>query len=183
MRELFVFCNPQNAYKRMSRSEISDKIDRLTIEYDRLLSFRDDYLEHSETSDYESIVNQKENMALFITIFHNQPVTAIGDIRDFFTSSSYIFNPREREDSELLLPDLDVVWLKANIFSDQGAKEISRFYESHGWRTHVFDGSVSKIMLPCYSEREDDEIEVFDPKELRIIASQKVGYDLERLCF
>ncbi len=183
MSELIVFCNPQQVYRGKLEQDVARDYTKMAIEdYDKLISFDEKYMPFVETPDYDSNVGSKNGRSLLLTLFAQQPMIRVGNVHRNFQSSSYLFNPES--DSELLLPDLDIVQLEGNSQIKDAAKTIKQFYEAFGWKAYIFDGKISdKQEITPTSSRLQKTIEIINPAILRYIAKEKVRYVLDNLCF
>ena len=184
MSELIIFCIPQQVYAGKPEQDIAKEYTKMAIEdYDRLISFDENYMPFVEAPDYGSVVGQKNERNLLLTLFAQQPMIRVGDINNNFLSSSYLFNP-ESSDEGLLLPDLDIIQINGDSQVREAANTIKQFYEEFGWRAYIFEGKITerKEINPAYG-RYKQPIEIIDPDVLREIAKEKVGYSLTDLCF
>jgi len=187
MTELFVICNPGEVYKGMPEQEVARKYTSMAIDdYDKLIEFEESYMPHVETPDFEAKIGAKGNKDLMVTAFIRQPIVRVGPINEWFTSSSYLFNPASG-DSELLLPDLDIVQISGSTKVREAAEEIKQFYEQYGWQVCVFEGDFNKRkkVAPTSGRYKQSylNIWVLEPEALRKLAHEKTGYSLDDLCF
>lgn len=184
MSELIIFCNPKQVYSGKLEKDIDRDYTKMAIEdYDKLISFNEEYMPFVEIPDYESVVGQKNGRNLLFALFFNQPVIKVGHINSKFQSSSYLFNPKSIDES-LLLPDLDIIQIEGVSQVRDAANTIKKFYEAFGWQTYIFDGKIEdKKEIKPTSNRYNQSIQIIDPKILREIAKEKVNYNLTDLCF
>jgi hypothetical protein len=182
---LLLLCHPHNAYRDLPEASVGTAYRRMAIDdYDAMVEFDPVYDLFKEEPDYGEIVGKKDGRNLVVLVFHAQPMTRIGRMRQPVVSSSYLFNPQG--DPEML-PDLDVVEVSAEnrpITESTAAAEIREFYKLYGWHVKVMpkpDLPTRRVLSP--SARGLGEIEIIDPTSLRELAAQEAGYDLERLYF
>ena len=192
MTDLVLFCIPkEETYKHLSELEIAQKYTQMAIEdYDSFISFDPQYSEKQiqynrkptpqiEVPDYEATIGRKNGLDLMLSLFSQQPVTKIGNIKNKFITSSYLFNIADEDASNLLLPDLDVVELTGQRNLINAAMSIRDFYQSYGWQVHVHDQKLKKErIIETTSTRLGNEIKTFKPNLLRNIAHEKLGYEL-----
>ena len=191
MTELLVFCRPRiKTYIHQPPEEVAKEYEGMAIEdFDNFVKFTKEYDEIKEIADFSSIINKKENLNLYLTLFFKQPVTNIGSIKENLISSSYLFNPLFYKNgsqlSDLYFPDLDVVQIKGLSRVESAAEAMKHFYESYGWKTHIFDGRINDLIqiMPNPDSRQKGPIEIFNPKTLRELAHELIGYDLNKLYF
>lgn len=180
MSELILFCSPGDSYKGKVEGQIAEEYKKFAIDdYDKFIKFKSDY--NPSMPDYIARLGEKAGRDLILTIFFNQPMIQIGDLRGKFFSSSYLFNPKL--DSKRLLPDLDVVQIGGKNNIDLAMKEIKQFYENNNWKVCVHEGDIRKMIVHAGSSRFEGPIEIIYPVDLISIAKEKLDYNPPELRF
>ncbi len=182
---------PKPSFYQGSREFIADDYTKMAVEdFDGLFDFDSHYLKHKDTPDHERIVGEKEGLDLGLTMFIGQLIRGVGRIEFQGLTRSYLFNPVDPSlDPQLPLPDLEVVSLLTYGLRPQheaALEEISRFYEEHGWNTHInweLIPQEQREQIRPESGRFRSKIGMIKPEELQRLAQEHLGYDPERLCF
>ncbi|MBW2991364.1 hypothetical protein KY348_06720 [Candidatus Woesearchaeota archaeon] len=191
MEELTLICNPGNTYKPVNQPKgVSELYEKLAFEdYDNLVTFHPDYMPFINNHDFKKKIGEKQGWDLNLTVFAQQPVIQVGNIKQHFISTCYLFNPYPRW-GELVFPDLDVIEIQGNIQAGEAINKILELYESNGWKVHKLTEKIKQRVdiTPnpngyAITQAKEGKIDIADHQALREIAQQKTGYSLDKLCF
>ena len=150
-------------------------------EFDQFVKSSPEYLPYLEIPDFSNTPWIKETRQIIMTIFANQPLIQVWNIRSNFKASSYLFNP-ETNFKGLLLPDLDIVeviWTRQAL---EAIKKIRDFYESFWWTTWIYKIKIKKSEL-IYPKRCPSGIWVMDPTDLFNLAWDIINWNNQQLYF
>ena len=184
--ERLIFCMPGGIYRGKSELQVAEGYTKMAIiDYDKLISFGEEYMPFVEVPDYEEVVSKKNGRNLLLTLFSQQKMIRVGGVKEDFISSSYLFNPSHSLKEDLLLPDLDIVQISGESFVDLAVKTIGDFYKRRGWEFKVIKrGFPSKKSVKLEDNwRGLNKLEIFDPLELLVLSQDLVGYDPSLLCW
>jgi hypothetical protein len=182
---IFIFCSPAEVYKGMKERDVARAYERMAIQdYDKFVSFYEDYEKWKETSDITEIIGKKQSMPIVMQGFCAQDVSKFGNVEGIFVSSSFLFNPKNKQNPNALLPDLDIVEINGEN-NNLAAQEIERFYQQYGWRTSQFTEKIETLRVNSNlgSRYRGNEIQIYSPDDLIKVAKEIVGYDSQRLCW
>lgn len=193
MNEATLICTPGGAYKAVNlETGVAQLYTKLAFEeYDSLVRFHEGYEDFIEQPDFEKIIATKEGRILNLTVFAKQPAVQIGNVKQEFVSTSYLFNPNHDLGlPDLYLPDLDVIEIESDKQIDKAVKEILDLYQRHGWIADFLPKKINARINITPNPRgfaalqaENNTIEIADPHVFRQIAREEIGYSLDRLCF
>jgi len=178
-----IFCVPGETYKGKLEDQVAQEYKVMAMEeYDRFVSFNEDYIPFSQTPDFEIVVGKKYGKDLVLTIFADQIINRVGDIKAGFLSTSYLFTPRT--EGGLLLPDLDVIEIEGFARGKVVADSIKKFYEDHGWNVLVPISlkGYGKTIVNLGLERDNASVTLLKPSDLIGFAEKHLGYHGDKLC-
>jgi hypothetical protein len=186
LHRALLLCSPADAYKNMSELEAARAYTKFAIEdYDKLVTFAPSY--DPSKFDLRQLIGNKEKRDIYETIFAEQPVVRIGNVRGSMRSTSYLFNPECSLEGDLLLPDLDAIELYGPPEVDTATAKIKEFYEKAGWKVEMATGRLGELPREHFDADNKDRfprgLEVLSPAIIVGLAENTVGYNREKLCF
>lgn len=184
MEKAWMFCNPGDAYKNVSKGEAAARYSALTEDYDSLVSFEVGY--NPEAVDLERIVDGIDCIGWKEIVFAEQPVTAIGALKAPFTSTSYLFAPLCKPEY-LTCPGLDIVELNGKNRIDDAVQILQDFYETAGWETALYRGEIKteswRTTQLNNPGRFLNGLTLASPEALLRLAEKKIGFSRNKFCF
>jgi len=196
LSQTLVFANPGETYRGMREADVAQAYRDLAIrDYDVFVEFSEGYKPFKEKPDVsQSSVSKKRNYPINLTAFISQEMLKVGnfDIYGTVLSSSYLFNPFNRQQPSRMLPDLEAV----HIFGGEQevksvSQELCRFYRERGWQPTLITADVPIIEVEASLNsrfatciplgRRDGSISIHDPQVLLGLARKHTTYDPNNL--
>lgn len=190
MASSFIFCNPADAYSRMSEGDATEAYRLLNIDYDQFSQFSGEYQKWKDIPDVRQIEGAKQGRELELRVFLDQDVERFGRAIGPLTSTNYLFNVVNPGLLCFARPDLDIVYVEGRN-ARSAAEEIVKFYEKRDWTARLVEQDVPAVIPQIHPVSRLRVLGVnlgrcpkmHDPRSLLEIARKTVGYDPTKLCW